>query len=113
MIKRIVGNGDTSKLKVNVPALEASVGRFPYGLAQISCSVQPYCTWFSKWSSIDGPSHVVVLSGTGSPGRSDENKKGTKSALDCPVSISLIEDSRDEVTVGCVNTIGGCFVEYR
>ena len=51
-----------------------------------------------EFNKPNGPSNVVVLSGTGSPGRSDENKKGTKSALDCPVSISLIEDSRDEVT---------------
>ncbi len=105
LLKRVVGNGDTtSKLKVNVPALEASVDRFPYGLVQSKkgdlyfCSALLHVVLKVEFNKPNGPSNVVVLAGTGSPGRGDENKKGTKSALDYPVSISLIEDSRGEVT---------------
>ncbi len=103
-IRKIVGNGVTNKLKVNVPAREASIGLLPYGIVQSKNGDLYFCAAFLhtvlkvEFNKLAGTSNVTVVAGTGSGAKGDENKLATESALNSPSSVWLFEDQDGKVT---------------
>ncbi len=102
ILKTIVGTGVTTKLEVNVPALEASTGEV-HGIAQskngdLYFPSNKHVVLKAEFNKIDGTwSNVTIIAGTGSQGKGADNVLATESALDSPHSISLIEDSNGEL----------------
>ncbi len=102
MIKPIVGNGNKA-LNVNVPALEASFDR-AFGIAQSSngdiyfAAPDPNVVLKVEFNKLEGTSRVTIVAGTGTAGKGGEDILATASALNFPVSVTLIEDSNGKVT---------------
>ncbi len=104
-IRTLVGNGENA-LKVNVPALEASIGvtrsivQSKSGDLYIASSTK-HVVLKVEFDEEKGTSNVMIVAGTGTLGKGNDNVLGTDSALSAPMGLSLIED---DVT-GEVNAI--------
>ncbi len=97
--KSVVGNGGNG-VKLNVPALEASIAGGPRGLVQ-SKNGDLYCSLFvqnlvlkAEFDSVTETwSNVTVIAGTNTQGKGDDHIPGVSSALNRPWGLSLIESS--------------------
>ncbi len=99
-ISTIAGTGTTDALKVDVPALEASLATV-YGLVQskngdlyASLTVKYHVVLKFEFDKAKGTwSNVEVIAGTGTQGKGADDVVGTQSAFFGPLGLSLIEDS--------------------